>query len=130
MGLITTVDIHERFEGLRQLASFQRKKEQTAGIVASYKIAFSTDRRFSEPHCEQMEADLKNPPHGFSSDRTHLALLGWIFPENDGFYGDPLSMIFVVAAGKEMGLSRNSPVQSSIWILFLLIFVYLSKRGI
>ena len=29
--------------------------------------AFPTDRRFSGPHCEQMETDLKNPPHGFSS---------------------------------------------------------------
>ena len=47
MGLITTADIHERFEGLRRLASFQKKGEQTAGIVASYKIAFLIDRRFS-----------------------------------------------------------------------------------
>ena len=47
--------------------------------------AFSTDRRFSEPHCEQMEADLKNTPDDFSSDQTHLALLTGIFPENDGF---------------------------------------------
>ena len=65
MGLITTANIHERFKGLKQLASFQRKKEQTAGIVASYKIAFLIDRRFSEPCCEQMEEDLKNMPHGF-----------------------------------------------------------------
>ena len=39
-------------------------------------ITFSTDRIFYEPHCEKMEADLKNPPHGFSPERIHLALLG------------------------------------------------------
>ena len=72
MGLITTVDIHERFEGLRRLASFQRKKEQIAGIVASNKIAFSINRRFFEPHCEQMEENLKNLPHGFFSEQIHL----------------------------------------------------------
>ena len=32
-----------------------------------------------------MEADPRNLPHGFSSERTHLALLGGISPENDGF---------------------------------------------
>jgi len=32
-----------------------------------------------------MEADLRNPPHGFSSEQTHLALLRRIPPENDGF---------------------------------------------
>ena len=85
MSLITTADIHERFEGLRRLASLQRKNEQTAGIVASYKIAFSIDRRFSEPRCEQMEENLKNLPHGFFSKRIHLVYLRWIFPENDGF---------------------------------------------
>ena len=86
MGLITTTDIHEIFEGLTRLASFQRKKEQTAGIVASYKIAFSIERRFSEPRCEQMEEDLKNMPHGFFSERIHLVYLGGISPENDGFW--------------------------------------------
>ena len=85
MGLITTTDIHERFEGLRRLASFQRKKEQTAEIVASYKIAFSIDRRFSEPRCEQMEEDLKNMAHGFFSERTHLDVIRRILPKSDGF---------------------------------------------
>ena len=42
--------------------------------------AFSTDRRFSGPHCEQMETVLKNSPHGFSSERTHLVLLKCISP--------------------------------------------------
>ena len=32
-----------------------------------------------------MEADLRNPAHGFSSEQTHLALLERISPENDGF---------------------------------------------
>ena len=27
--------------------------------------AFSTDRHFSRPHCEQLETDIKNPLHGF-----------------------------------------------------------------
>ena len=49
------------------------------------KIAFSTDKRFSEPHCEQLETDIKNPPHGFSPERTHLVLLRKISPESDGF---------------------------------------------
>ena len=48
--------------------------------------AFSTDRCFSGPHCEQMETDLKNPPHGFSLEWTHLVLLREILPESDGFY--------------------------------------------
>ena len=65
--------------------SFSARNKETAGIVACYKIAFSTNRRFSKPRCEQMEADIKNPPHGFSSDWSHLALLGGILPENDGF---------------------------------------------
>ena len=75
MGLITNADIHERFKGLRRMLHSIEKREQTAGIVASYKIAFLINRRFSEPRCEQMEEDLKNMPHGFSSERTHLALL-------------------------------------------------------
>ena len=58
---------------------------ETAGIVASSKIASSTDRRFSEIYCEQMEANLKNMAHGFSLEQTHLALLRGISPENDGF---------------------------------------------
>ena len=53
-------------------------EEETAGrrilFSASYKIAFPTERRFSELYCEQMEADLRNPPHGFFSERTHLVL--------------------------------------------------------
>ena len=64
---------------------FIPEKEQTAGIVDSYKIAFPIDRRFSESRCEHMEVDLRNPPHGFSSERTHLALHRRIPPENDGF---------------------------------------------
>ena len=66
--------------------SFSARNRETVGIVACYKIAFSTDRRFYEPRCEQMEADLKNPPHGFSSEQIHLVYLGWISPENDGFW--------------------------------------------
>ena len=64
---------------------FIPEKEQTAGIVASYKIAFPIDRRFSEPRCEQTETNLKNLAHGLSSEWTHLAILGGILPENDGF---------------------------------------------
>ena len=48
-------------------------------------IAFSTDRRFYGLHCEQMETDLKNPPHGFSLEWTHLSFLERISPESDGF---------------------------------------------
>ena len=47
--------------------------------------AFSTDRHFSGPHWEQLETDIKNMPHGFSPERIHLALLGNILPECDGF---------------------------------------------
>ena len=47
--------------------------------------AFSTNRHFSGPHCEQLEVDLKNLPHGFCSERTHLALVRGISPESDGF---------------------------------------------
>ena len=32
-----------------------------------------------------MKEDLKTPPHGFSSERTHLCLVRRILPENDGF---------------------------------------------
>jgi len=32
-----------------------------------------------------MEANLKNLAHGFSSEQTHLALVGRISPENDEF---------------------------------------------
>ena len=39
---------------------------------ASYKITFSTHREFFELYCEKMEADLRNPPHGFSSERIRL----------------------------------------------------------
>ena len=46
---------------------------------------FSTDRRFSGPYCEQMETDLKNPPHGFSLEWAHLSFLRGISPESDGF---------------------------------------------
>ena len=28
-------------------------------------MAFSTDRRFFGLHCEQLEIDIENPPHGF-----------------------------------------------------------------
>ena len=49
------------------------------------KIAFSTDRHFSGLHCEQLETDIENPPHGFFSERTHLALPKWILLESDGF---------------------------------------------
>ena len=48
-------------------------------------IAFSTDRRFSGLYCEQMETDLKNPPHGFSPEWTHLSFLRRISPESGGF---------------------------------------------
>ena len=48
-------------------------------------ITFSTDRRFSGLHCEQLETDIENTPHGFFPERTHLALLRWISPESDGF---------------------------------------------
>ena len=37
--------------------------------------AFSTKRCFSGPYCEQMETDLKNPPHGFSPEWAHLSAL-------------------------------------------------------
>ena len=47
--------------------------------------AFSTDRHFSRPHCEQLETDIKNMPHGFSPERIHLALRRQISPECDGF---------------------------------------------
>ena len=47
--------------------------------------AFSTDKIFSGPHCEQMEADLKNTPDGFSLEWTHLSLLRRISLESDGF---------------------------------------------
>ena len=42
--------------------------------------AFSTEKSFSGPHCEQMETDLKNTPHGFSPERNHLVLLRDISP--------------------------------------------------
>ena len=48
-------------------------------------IAFSTDRRFSGLYCEQMETDLKNLPHGFSPEWTHLSYVKGIFPESGGF---------------------------------------------
>ena len=48
-------------------------------------ITFSTDRRFSGLHCEQLETDNENPPHGFFLEWIHLALLKWISPESDGF---------------------------------------------
>ena len=64
-------------------------EEETAGrrilFSASYKIAFPTDRQFSKLYCEQTEVDLRNPPHGFSSERTHLVLIKWISPKNYGF---------------------------------------------
>ena len=44
-----------------------------------------TDTRFSGTHCEQLETDIKNPPHGFSPKRTHLAVLRYISPETEGF---------------------------------------------
>ena len=47
--------------------------------------AFSTDRHISGPHCEQMETNLKNLPHGFSPEWTHLSFLRNISPESDGF---------------------------------------------
>ena len=47
--------------------------------------AFSTDKRFSGTHCEQMETDIKNLPHGFSSEWTHLVLIMEISLESDGF---------------------------------------------
>ena len=60
-------------------------KKRNAGNKEMDEIAFSTDRRFSGLHCEQMETDLKNPPHGFSPERAHLSLLRYISPEGDGF---------------------------------------------
>ena len=71
----------QRFKVIR----FIPEKEQTAGIVASYQIAFPIDRRFSEPRCDQTETNLKNMAHGFSSERTHLAINERILPENDLF---------------------------------------------
>ena len=49
------------------------------------KNMFSTNRHFSGPYCEQMKTDLKNPPHGFSPERAHLAVHGEISPETEGF---------------------------------------------
>ena len=51
-------------------------KKRNAGNKEMDEIAFSTDRHFSGLHCEQMETDLKNLPHGFSPERAHLAVLG------------------------------------------------------
>ena len=48
-------------------------------------IVFSTDRRFSGLYCEQMETDLKNPPHGFYPEWTHLSFLRKILLESDVF---------------------------------------------
>ena len=48
-------------------------------------IALSTDKRCSALHCRKMETDLKNPPHGFSPEWTHLSFLRIISPESDGF---------------------------------------------
>ena len=59
------------------------KKNQNFQLLTEN--AFSTDRRFFGPHCEQLETDIKNPPHGFSPERTHLLLLKVISPESDGF---------------------------------------------
>ena len=42
--------------------------------------------RFCEIYCEQMEANLKNLAHGFSSEQTHLVLLMRISPESEGFW--------------------------------------------
>ena len=50
----------------------------------------------------------------FSFNRVDFSRKWWIL----GDFGDPLSTIFAVAAGKEIGLSRNSPVQSLIWFHF------------
>ena len=60
-------------------------KKRNAGNKEMDEIAFSTDRRFSGLHCEQMEIDLKNMPHGFSPERAHLSLLKYISLESDGF---------------------------------------------
>ena len=60
-------------------------KKRNAGNKEMDEIAFSTDMRFSGLHCEQMETDLKNPPHGFSPERAHLAVLRKISPETEGF---------------------------------------------
>ena len=60
-------------------------KKRNAENKEMDKIAFSTDRRFSGLHCEKMETDLKNTPHGFSPERAHLAVLGYISPETEGF---------------------------------------------
>ena len=54
-------------------------------FLAVNRNAFSTDRRFFEIYCEQMEANLKNMAHGFSSEQNHLVLLRQISPESEGF---------------------------------------------
>ena len=64
---------------------------------------------------------LQNGPFSFPHD--NFLRKWWILRD----FWDPLNTIFAVAASKETCLSRNSPVQSSIWIPFLLTFVYLRK---
>ena len=60
-------------------------KKRNVGNKEMDEIAFSTDKSFSGPHCEQMEIDLKNPPHGFSPERAHLAVPRDISPKTEGF---------------------------------------------
>ena len=50
------------------------------------KNASSINRRFSKPRFEQMEIDMKNPRHGFFSERTHLVVRTRILPKSDGFW--------------------------------------------
>ena len=58
---------------------------QISFSASNKKSHFQLTRVFSGLYCEQMETDLKKPPHGFSPERIHLSLLGNISPECDGF---------------------------------------------
>jgi len=71
---------------LRRLLWFWKLPGDEFYSLSVIKNAFSNNRRFSRPCCEQMETDLKNPPHGFFSERTHLVVLTRILPKSDGFW--------------------------------------------
>ena len=70
---------------LRRLLWFWKLPGDEFYSLSVIKNAFSNNRHFSRPRCEQMETDLKNPPHGFFSERTHLVVLARVFPKSDGF---------------------------------------------
>ena len=59
--------------------------KRNAGNKEMDEIVFSTDMHFFGLHCEQMEIDLKNSPHGFSPERAHLAVIRNISQETEGF---------------------------------------------